>query len=358
MRKTNLGSLAAALGLVLLAASVSAAGLWMPGGYQTAGGYGTDWTPANSPMLTDTGGGLYKVSLMGLTAATNYNFKILDDGGTPPPAWGDPEVPNNGGGSPDNWFHTDASGSATINVNRNTFNDGLLPATDRITVNTDLTAFTTFYATGDWMIDAGGATNYNPADPLFTMTGQGSGLYSVDLTIPTPGVYQYKATAGSFANQWGANGRNVNASTLSFFTVADDQEVTFLLDVAKGAIGFSTDTFLAGDTDNDGMVEFEHDFFPIRDNWLEQSFLRAEGNLDNTGASEGIVDITDFRQWKNACALTGCATPAMIGGAFASLGAGVPEPSSAALALVAGLALIAAPRGRRHPRIVRSGTTS
>ena len=59
------------------------------------------------------------------------------------------------------------AGGTTINVNRNTFNDGLLPATDRITVNTDLTAFTTFYATGNWMIEAGGTTNFAPADPRF-----------------------------------------------------------------------------------------------------------------------------------------------------------------------------------------------
>ena len=356
MEKTNFGSLAAALGIVLLGSSVCGAALWMPGNFQDQGYGGVDWTPGKAPMLTDAGGGLHNVSLTGLTAATNYNFKLLDDGGTAPPAWGDPEVPNNGGGSPDNWFRTDAGGSVTINVNRNTFNDGLLPATDRITVNTDLTAFTTFYATGNWMIEAGGTTNFAPADPAFTMTHEGGGLYSIDLTIGTPGSYQYKATAGSFANQWGANGRNINASTLPFFTVADDQEVTFLLDVAKGAIGFSTDIFLAGDTDNDGMVEFAHDFFPIRDNWLEQTFLRAEGNLDNTGASEGIVDIADFRQWKNACALNGCATSAMIGAAFASLA--VPEPSGAALVLIAGMALVSASRQGRHPRIVRSVTTA
>jgi hypothetical protein len=358
MEKTNLGRLAAALGFVVLGASVSGAALWMPGNYQDQGYGGADWTPATAPMLTDLGGGLHTISLVGLTAGTDYNYKLLDDEGTPPPAWGNPEVPNNGGGSPDNWFRTNASGGATINVNRNTFNDGLLPATDRITTDTDLTAFSTFYATGNWMIEAGGIANFAPADPLFTMTHEGNGLYSVDVTIGTPGSYQYKATAGSFANQWGANGRNVNASTLSFFTVADDQEVTFLLDVAKGAIGFSTDTFLAGDTDNDGVVEFEHDFFPIRDNWLEQSFLRAEGNLDNTGASEGIVDIADFRQWKDACTLSSCATSEMIGSAFASLGAGVPEPSAAALALIAGMAFVAGSRPRRHSTIVRSGKTA
>ena len=347
MQVRNFGRLAAAIGLVVLGASVSNAALWMPGGYQTAGGYGTDWTPANAPMLTDLSGGLHSISLTGLTANTNYNYKLLDDGGTPPPAWGDPEVPNNGGGSPDNWFRTGASGGATINVNRNTFNDGLVPATDRITTDTDLTAFTTFYATGDWMIDAGGATNYNAADPAFTMTAEGGGRYSLDVTIPTPGVYQYKATAGTFANQWGANGRNVNASTLSFFTVAADQGVTFVLDVAKGAIGFSTDTFLAGDTDNDGVVEFS-DFNPIRDNWLETTFLRAEGNIDNVGASEGIVDITDFRQWKNACALNNCTTPALLAAAFASLS--IPEPASATLISIAGMALLGASRRGRHFR--------
>jgi Pullulanase X25 domain len=354
MSKRIFSTLAAALGVVILSASAALAGLAVPGNYQSEGGYGNDWTPADAPYMTDMGGGIFELPLSGLTGAVSlsrFNFKILDDGGTPPAQFGtDPEVPNNGPGSPDNWFVTNATGSATITLDRNTYNDGFFPTHDRISVSTDATEFSNYYATGNWMDEAGGAGDWNAGDPLFAMTDQGGGLWSVDATISTPGTYQFKATAnGIFDFQWGTNGRLNDSANLQFVTVAPNQDVTFMLDVSKGAIAYSTDTFLDGDTDNDGVVEFEDDFFPIRDHWLESTFLRADGNLDNTGDSEGIVDITDFRQWKNACTLVGCATPAGMAAAFASLGAStVPEPSSLVIAIIAGMWLMTGARKRQR----------
>jgi hypothetical protein len=370
MEKRIYSTCAAALGVVILSASVSLAGLAVPGGYQIANGGGADWDPPTAPVMTDLTGGLYELPLTGLTGAvslTRFNFKVLDDGGSPPAAWGDPEVPDNGAGSSDNWFVTDANGDATIMVDRNTYDDGFLPATDRITVSTDSTEFSNYYATGNWMDEAGGAMDWNAGDPLFELVDQGAGLWSVDATISTPGNYEFKATANpadanDFTFQWGTNGRLNNSTNFQFITVAADQEVSFLLDLTKGAISYSTDTFLLGDTDNDGMVEFEDDFFPIRDNWLNSTFLRAEGNLDNDGASNGIIDITDFRQWKNACADNPgtCVLPGGgFGAAFASLGGGtVPEPSSAVLAIVAGMGLMAGARKRQRPADSRAGTTT
>jgi hypothetical protein len=177
------------------------------------------------------------------------------------------------------------------------------------------------------------------------MSDQGGGLWAVDATISTPGSYAFKATAAGGAEpfdfQWGTNGRLVDSANLQFNAVAADQVFTFMLDVSKGAIGFTTDTFLEGDTNNNTVVELEPDFGPIRDNWLKETFLRAEGNLDNTGDSEGIVDIADFRQWKNAWN----GPPEAVAAAFASLGA-VPEPSSVALAVLAGVVMA----GRRRRR--------
>lgn len=308
-------------------------------------------------MLTDLTGGIHEIALSGLAAGTRYNAKILDDEGTAPAAWGDPEVPDNGGGSPDNWFKVDGAGTGTLSVDRNMYDDGFFPSTDRITFSTD-TAFLGYYATGSWETEAGGAMDNSGGVPAFQMSNMGGDLWGVDVTISDPGTYSWKATAddgvqplSAYQFQWGNNGRNNSAEEYSFVTVVDNQDVTFLLDLAKGAISFSTDTFLLGDTDADSIIEFEDDFFPIRDNWLTETFLRANGNLNNTGESEGVVDITDFREWKNACAANPgtCILPGGgMGAVVASLGLGaVPEPGSAALVVAAGLGLMAGARNRR-----------
>jgi hypothetical protein len=345
MEKKIFGLFAVALAVIVLGAPACYAGLAVPGDYQIANGGAGNWDPPNAPVMTDLTGGLFELPLTGLTASTRFLFKVLDDGGTPPAAWSDPEVPDNGPGSPNNWFQTDAGGAATIMLDRNTYSDGYLPTKDRITVSTDSTELPNLFATGSWMNEAGGTADWVNNDPLFQLVDQGGGLWTADVTISTPGTYEWKATAGSWDYQWGANGRNSDASNFQFITVAADQDVSFLLDLGKGAISYNTETFLPGDTNNNGVIELT-DFYPIRDNWLNATFLRVDGNLDNTGDSEGVVDITDFRQWKTACTLTSCTTAAGMAAAIASLGASVPEPGSIALALVAGIGLLAGVRKR------------
>ena len=239
MVKAKFWLLTGAAAIACCMAPAAWAGLAAPGNYQVANGGSGDWDPPNAPVLNDLTGGLYDLPLTGLPASTRYEFKILDDEGTPPPNWGDPEVPNNGPGSPNTWFRTSASGDATIMLDRNTYSDGFLPATDRIVVSTD-SEFSSFFATGDWMTQAGGAGNWNAGDPLFAMASQGGGLWSVDATIATPGTYLFKATAGDFAWQWGNNGRLGDAGNWSFETTVANQPVTFYLDVSKGAIAFGT----------------------------------------------------------------------------------------------------------------------
>lgn len=356
MDKRIFSTLALAVSVLLLGSSASQATLWMPGDYQVANGTGGDWSPDVSPAFTDLGGGFHELALTGVNPAKGpgtserYLVKILDDEGSAPAAWGDPEVPENGQGSKNTWFVTDTSGNATVMVDRNTYGDGFLPATDRVTVSTDFTEFSSFFATGDFEVAAGGSADFSGGDPLFEMTDQGGGLWSADVMIATPGSYQFKAVAqgaGDFLYQWGTNGRLEDSANFEFFISAVDQEVTFMLDLSKGAIGFSSGTLVDGDTNGNGIVEFEPDFGPIRDNWLNETFLRSEGNIDNSGDSEGVVEIADFRQWKNACTAVSCASGAQISAAFSSLGVSVPEPGSAVLVALAGVMIA----GRRRHRI-------
>ena len=74
--------------------------------------------------------------------------------------------------------------------------------------------------------------------------------------------------------------------------------------------------------------EFPDDFNPIRANFRKNVGAHTDGDL----VPNGIVDFADFDQWKTAF-LGGGGSLANIDFSFL---AGVPEPSSALLLLVAG----------------------
>ncbi len=90
---------------------------------------------------------------------------------------------------------------------------------------------------------------------------------------------------------------------------------------------------LDGDTNNNSVIELEEDFGPIRDNWLETNasfgsvLARADGDLN----SDGMIDLIDFREWKDAFLATG-GTSSAVATAFASIGVAVPEPTTLSLA--------------------------
>jgi hypothetical protein len=82
---------------------------------------------------------------------------------------------------------------------------------------------------------------------------------------------------------------------------------------------------IKGDTDGDGVVEFE-DFEPIRANFRKTVASRGLGDL----VRNGRVDFDDFREWKTAF-VGGGGSLAGLDLGFAS---NVPEPSTAVLALM------------------------
>lgn len=106
-----------------------------------------------------------------------------------------------------------------------------------------------------------------------------------------------------------------------------------------------TTTTILGDTNNNSVVEFEADFGPIRDNWLEtnETFGSTLGRTDGDLDLNGEVSIEDFREWKTAFLGAG-GTPAQVAFAYASIG--VPEPTSVVVATIGLLGLAAAPRRR------------
>lgn len=227
--------------LPLLAASLlpaaSHGALVIAGSLQDELGNPADWDPPNSTLImTDAGGGLHTYTVAGgaLTTGTFYEFKVLDDGGTPPANWGDPEVVNQNTmiyGSPNaipitvDTTQTNGSGGAVVWV-----------GSDSIPLQ----------VVGDFMDEAGGAGDWNPSDPTFAMTNGGGGYYSFTTNISTPGSYQFKATDGTGWNyQVGPDGFTNNAGTAAFTTTAPGEEVTFFIDTVRGQIGVVPESSIA-----------------------------------------------------------------------------------------------------------------
>jgi hypothetical protein len=330
MEKKILFTLALAMSVALLGASVSLAVIGVPGDFQDGLVGETvppDWQPDTAPLMTEdpNTAGLFSVDISAanlgigsIDPSEYFSFKIIE--GAAPLAWGSVAelTPQN------NWFLTDGAGTTTLSIDTNTYDDGFLPATNRVASSTDATEFAAFYATGDWMNEAGGAGDWDAADPNFEMSDQGGGLYSIDVTISDPGAYQWKPTKGDFDFQWGIDGRGTDAANWVFNTVEVDQDVTFLFDISKGAISFETATFVPGDTNNDTFVTLA-DYDPIGANFLNNTLVRSEGDLDG----DGVVGVSDFHEWKTAYL-------AALSAVSSASTAAVPEPSSLALVLIAG----------------------
>jgi hypothetical protein len=216
----------------LIGAGVSPAALVVVGSLQSEQGGGQgDWDPPNSTLImNDDGGGLFSVTANNLISGTLYEFKVLDDGGTPPANWGDPEVVN-----ANTMAYGDSDGSVSISVNRNLTNGNGGAVT---WVNSDGAPL---QVVGSFQAAAGGAGDWNPADPMFAMTSQGGGYYTFAATISTPGSYEFKATDGTgWDRQVGTDGFGSNAATFGFSTSSPNEAVTFYVDTAGGSIGLVT----------------------------------------------------------------------------------------------------------------------
>lgn len=335
MTRTLVAKAAAAFGILVVACAAQAQNYYIPGSFIDDVGLGNEWDPPTAPLMVETavGSGIYEVDFdfdygtNGDLSGTGFAFKILNSPDTSP-AWGDPEVTPQ-----DVPFDADADGMMTIRLDTNTYDDGYFPTTNRVAILDD---YTTWTAVGNFQTQLGSATDFNNSFAGTAMTLTDPGVYALTTTIPTAGSYTWRAVKTGTFNGVGTNGRSGNANNMSFNTFEDDQEVTFEIDTNIGGIRFLTDAVLAGDTDNNGVVDFD-DFIPIRDNFLTATSIRANGDLDFSG----FVDIRDFREWKNA--FNG--PPAMVELALSQLGLAVPEPASV---LMLGVTVLVAGGVRRR----------
>ncbi|GAA5483071.1 pullulanase X25 domain-containing protein [Haloferula sargassicola] len=215
------------LGAALLAPLSVHGALVVAGSLQTEQGDPLDWDPATSSLIMSESGGVHTVTATGLTPGASYEFKVLDDGGTPPAAWGDPEI------TPDNVLAWGGSGGTlSITVDSNLTNN---VGRSQVWVNSDMA---TLQVVGSFMVQAGGASDWNPADPSFLTTHAGGGLYTYTATISAPGAYDFKATDGTgWTHQVGPDGSSGNAATFSFSTTSPDEQVVLFIDLANRQMG-------------------------------------------------------------------------------------------------------------------------
>lgn len=330
-RSLNTKTAAALLVLVATVAAEAQRNFYVPGSFQgEAFPSLADWSPqlyspSDRMVQTTPNSGIYTLDFNlnaagPVTPGTGYAFKILEDTLGNGAVFGN--QPEDLEITPaDQPFDGDADGMMSIRLDTNTYNDGYFPATNRVAIIGDYTNWT---AVGNFQTQLGSATDFNNAFAGTTMMLTSPGVYSLTTNIPTAGSYIWRAVKTGTFDGIGTNGRRFgsgNPTNLAFNTFENGQEVTFEVNTNIGAIRFITEAVLAGDTNNNGLVEF-NDFEPIRDNFLATTNLRANGDLDGSG----FVDIADFREWKNAFS----GPPALIQMALAQLQS-VPEPSSLVL---------------------------
>lgn len=197
------------------------------------------WDNASTPLYDDgTHGDLIagdNIFTLDTTIATagRYEFKILECGN-----WGNAYPSNNA------WFFTTAANQGvkfTFDVNDHSADAGadFYPAQRIVNIwGDDLP--TSFTAVGDWQ-------GWNNANPATAMTALGNGLYRLKYTISTAGTYMAKALrTGSWDEQFGADGRNINGPVINFTTTAANQEVIFLLDTRASRLAVTVNAVGVG----------------------------------------------------------------------------------------------------------------
>lgn len=176
------------------------------------------WAP-NGTVMTDMGGGVWSATVSGLTPNSLHQFKVTEGDWS----WYKPTAVSDA----NSWFYADGSGDATLSIDLNPYADGWTVNQYRITESVDPGAWT---AVGAW-------NGWNNADATSVMTSLGGGMYELQKIIATPGAYGYKATeTGGWDYQVGADGRNINASELTFTTTLPNQEVDMFLNAINGTI--------------------------------------------------------------------------------------------------------------------------
>ncbi len=195
-------------------------GLIISGSLQTEQGDLADWDPTQSSLIFSRTGSVYTLSAQNLQFGEAYDLNIVTDRGLPPVDLHDPIL---AGGLR---AFGDADGSITLTADISLTNNTGHPV---VWIDTDTAPL---QVVGNFMDEAGGAGDWDPANPAFAMTPLGQGRYVYEATIRTAGGYVFKTSFGDgWSHQVGTDGFNDNALPLAFNTTAQNQLVRLFVDL-------------------------------------------------------------------------------------------------------------------------------
>lgn len=260
-------------------------GFVVSGALQTEQGDPADWDPVNSSLLCAREGAIYTVRAHNLANGTPYDFEIVTDRGHPPVGASDPRI------AAGLRAVGDADGTITIIVDDGLTNNKGGPA---VWIDTDAASL---QVVGNFMDEAGGAADWNPADPAFAMTPLGQGRYVYTATISTPNDFGFKTTYGAgWSHQVGIDGFNDNALVLPFATTTPNQQVRLFVDLRAQRLEAWT-----GPCGLDRNGDLRLDMFDLIDllRAVDEADPAADVNVD------GVVDSADVAAFVDAMA-TGC----------------------------------------------------
>ncbi len=143
---------------------------------------------------------------------------------------------------------------------------------------------TSFTVVGPWQ-------GWNNTAVTTTMSNEGHGWHRLVYQFATAGSYEAKISeTDNWDNQFGADGRNKGAPTISFTTTQADQNVTFLLDGLNGRLIIALEDSTAGPWCLAGSFNgWSGDGFPMYDDGANGDLLGGDGlfSLDFTVPTSG-----------------------------------------------------------------------
>lgn len=209
----------AAAGLLAVATSTTL-GWFAPGA-------NNGWDTNAAMTETFAGSGIWQYTASGLAAGARTEWNLIATAGD----WGSQAYGSN------QWGYADGAGDVTITIDTNTYADGWLPATNRISTNT--AGSLGFAVTGNFQAAAGLGGDWDIGAAPAMVSGGGS-ILQYSLTGLPAGTYDWKPVHLGPSGEWDtvtADSSSTVAGGNNQFSVAGPADVVIMqMDYGNGTV--------------------------------------------------------------------------------------------------------------------------